>query len=226
MKHRPKSYRHIIWDWNGTLLDDAPICVQVLNQVLARHGKPPTTLAQYRAQFGFPVEDYYRQLGFDFTVESYDAVADDYISLYRQRQYDCPLHDGVPEVLDRCQRSGLSQSVLSAYQQDLLTEIVQHFGLGSFFVRLAGRRDYYAAGKAEEGRRLIRDLGLDPSQILLVGDTLHDRQVAQELGIDCVLIGRGHQAPDRLCGCGAPLLDTLRQLPAFLSDREVKPTPR
>lgn len=124
-----KPYAHIIWDWNGTLLDDAPICVQVLNRVLAKYGKPPTTLARYRAQFGFPVEDYYRRLGFDFSVESYDAVADDYIALYRLRQFECPLHDGVPEVVDHCLRAGITQSILSAYQHDLLTEAVRHFGL-------------------------------------------------------------------------------------------------
>jgi len=214
-----KPYQHIIWDWNGTLLDDAPICVQVLNQVLAKYGKPATTLAKYRAAFGFPVEDYYRQLGFDFSVESYEAVADDYISLYHRRQFDCHLHDGVPDVLDRCQREGLSQSILSAYQHDLLTEVVSHFGLSAFFVRLAGRKDHFAAGKAAEGQRLIQDLGLKPSQVLLVGDTLHDHQVAQALGIDCLLIGAGHQDPSRLQACGSPLLGSIRQVPAFLAGR-------
>ena len=223
MIFKAKSYRHIIWDWNGTLLDDAPVCVQVLNQVLARHCKPPTTLAQYRAQFSFPVEDYYRQLGFDFSVESYDAVADDYIEIYRQRQYDCPLHDGAPEVLDLALRAGLTQSILSAYHQDLLTAAVSHFGLSSFFVQLVGRKDYFAASKVAEGQRLIRDLGLEPSQILLMGDTLHDHQVAQALGIDCVLIGRGHQAPSRLKGCGSPLLKSIRQVPAFLAGSPGKP---
>jgi phosphoglycolate phosphatase len=219
MNPQAKPYRHIIWDWNGTLLDDAPICVQVLNQVLARHGKPPTTLTQYRAQFGFPVEDYYQQLGFDFSVESYDTVADDYIEIYRQRQTDCPLHDGVPEVLDLCHRAGLTQSILSAYQQDLLTEVVRHFGLSSFFVRLAGRTDYFAASKVAEGQRLIRDLHLRPSHVLLVGDTIHDHQVAQTLGIDCLLIGRGHQNPDRLRLYGTPILDSIRQVPTFLAGR-------
>lgn len=207
------------------MLDDAPVCVQVLNEVLARYGKPLISLDQYRARFGFPVQDFYRHLGFDFCVEPYDVVADDYIELYRRRQVDCLLHDGVPEVLDQCRRSGLTQSILSAYHQDLLTEIVQHFKLAAFFVRLAGRKDHFAASKVAEGHRLIQDLGLDPSQILLVGDTLHDHQVAQHLGVDCVLIGGGHQAPERLRGWGVPVLDSLRQVPVFLSDGQAGATP-
>jgi len=198
--------------------------VEVLNGVLARYGKALISLAQYRSHFGFPVQDFYRQLGFDFSVDPYDAVADDYIELYRKRQVECRLQAGAPEVLDHCLRSGLTQSILSAYHQDLLTEIVQHFGLTSFFVRLAGRRDHFAASKVAEGHRLIRDLGLVPSQTLLVGDTLHDREVAQDLGVDCVLIGRGHQDPDRLRGCGVPVLDCLHQVPALLSDRQLKRT--
>jgi phosphoglycolate phosphatase len=223
MTLKTSPYRHIIWDWNGTLLDDAPVCVQVLNQVLAKYGKPLITLPQYRAQFDFPVKDFYRQLGFDFSVESYDAVADDYIEIYRQRQYECPLHDGVPEVLGLCLKAGLTQSILSAYHQDLLTEIVRHFGLSSFFIRLTGLKDYFAASKVAEGQRLIKDLEVEPSQILLVGDTLHDHQVALALGIDCLLIGRGHQAPGRLKDCRAPILDSIRRVPTFLAGNPGKP---
>jgi phosphoglycolate phosphatase len=214
-----ERYDHIIWDWNGTLLDDAAVCVQVLNTLLARHGKPQTTLAQYRAAFGFPVEDYYRKLGFDFTVQSYDALADEYIELYRQRQFDCPLHDGASEALDRCLQAGVTQSVLSAYQQDLLNEAVARFGLSSYFIQLAGRRDYFAQGKVAEGRRLLQDLDLDPSRVVMVGDTSHDAEVSHSLGVDCVLVGRGHQDPARLKGCGCPVLDSIRHVPALLARR-------
>jgi phosphoglycolate phosphatase len=211
-----RPYSHVIWDWNGTLLDDAAICVQVLNQVLAKYGKSKTTLSQYRAQFVFPVKDYYSQLGFDFSRESYDTVADDYIALYRARQMDCPLQDGAREVLAECRTAGLGQSILSAYHQDLLVEVVGHFGLAGFFARLAGLGDYFASSKVAQGRRLIQDLDLPPSRILMVGDTLHDAHVAHDLGVDCVLVGNGHQDPSRLQACGLPVLDSIRQVPGLL----------
>jgi phosphoglycolate phosphatase len=214
-----EQYDHIIWDWNGTLLDDAAVCVQVLNKILVMHGKPEITLVQYRASFGFPVEDFYRQLGFDFAKDSYDALADEYISLYRQRQFECPLHEGVAGVLEYCLRLGITQSILSAYQQDLLAEAVACFGLASFFVRLAGRTDYFAQGKVAEGLRLIQDLDLDPSRVLMIGDTLHDAQVSKALGIGCVLIGNGHQAASRLESSGCRMLASIRRVPAFLAGR-------
>jgi len=213
-----KHYRHIIWDWNGTLVDDVRVSVEVLNQVLAKYGMPLTDCRKYRSQFGFPVQDYYNKLGFDFSKQSYRAVADDFIAAYNAKRFTCPLQDGARDVLQCCQDLGLTQSILSAYAQTLLEECVEFFGLRPFFVRLAGLADYFAAGKIAEGRRLVWELAVDPPSILLIGDTLHDHEVAQALGIDCILIGAGHQDPDRLRVCEVPLLDCVRQVPAFLDD--------
>jgi phosphoglycolate phosphatase len=215
-----KRYRHIIWDWNGTLLDDAAVCVQILNKVLALHGKPQINLKQYRALFGFPVRDYYCKLGFDFSADSYDQVADEYIALYRQRQFECPLHLGASEVLDHCLRAGFTQSILSAYQQDLLTEAVTRFGLSSYFVRLAGRKDCFADGKVAEARRLLSDLALDPTVVVMVGDTIHDAEVSTAVGVDCVLVAGGHQDVSRLQGLGCRVLESIRQMPALLAATE------
>ncbi len=58
----------LIWDWNGTLLDDVTLCNDCLNQLLEAHGYPQRyDRAGYRELFGFPIEDYYRCAGFDFS---------------------------------------------------------------------------------------------------------------------------------------------------------------
>ena len=42
-----QKYRHIIWDWNGTLLDDAWLCVEILNEILRRRNEQPVTHERY-----------------------------------------------------------------------------------------------------------------------------------------------------------------------------------
>ncbi len=57
----------IVWDWNGTLLNDVDLCFSCINRLLVSHDlKPLDTLSQYREVFTFPIEDYYKRVGFDF----------------------------------------------------------------------------------------------------------------------------------------------------------------
>jgi len=210
------KYKHIIWDWNGTLIDDNWLCVEVLNALLKKYHKPPTTFETYRRQFGFPIADYYEGLGFDFSVESYDEVADEYIAHYTGRQRECRLHAGIPQVLVACADRGFAQSVLSAYHQDLLRAVITDFGIAGHFAHLSGRQDHYAGSKIDAGQTLLRRLSCDPREAVLIGDTTHDHEVSRALGCDCLLLGYGHQHPDRLHDCGVPVLDSARAVMDFL----------
>jgi phosphoglycolate phosphatase len=201
-------------------LDDARACVDVLNEVLTLYGKPTTSYERYRVDFGFPVLDYYEQLGFDFSRESYDEVAQAYIDRYCQKQLDCGLHHGVEDVLRTCKTQGLGQSILSAYQTDLLEQIVDHFGLRDYFVHLAGRDDLYAASKSQQGKRLLNEIRLAPQEVLLIGDTTHDFDVARELSLDCILISNGHQGAERLLSCGVPVLTSIQDVPIWLQQNQ------
>jgi phosphoglycolate phosphatase len=125
-------YRHILWDWNGTLFDDVGLCVGIINSLLAKRGLPLITLEGYRAGFRFPVRDYYRDLGFDFNQDSYENLSVEFMAQYEKRRFECPLQPHAHEALSHVQSLGLKQSILSAYAQDSLRELVRYFKLTSF----------------------------------------------------------------------------------------------
>ena len=212
MSMRKNQYTHIIWDWNGTLVNDTQVCAQVLNAILAKYGKASTTFAQYRQAFSFPIAAFYEGLGFDFAKESYDEIADDYIDIYARRQFECQLHVGVPQILQACQDLGLGQSILSAYHQTMLEEAVQHFQIAQHFARIVGRQDFHAKSKISLGRTLLHELNIPAQQVVMIGDTSHDFEVAQDLGIHCLLISNGHQHPDQLPHCRVPVLTSIREV--------------
>lgn len=207
-----ERYRHIIWDWNGTLLDDAWLCVEVCNGMLAARGKKELTLEEYQAKFDFPVKDFYPKVGFDFSVEPFEALAREYVDKYNSRRYECELRENALNVLSSLEDRGLSQSLLSAYHKARLEEAVDHFDIRRFFTEVIGLVDHHAAGKVEEGRLLIEKSGFRPAEILLIGDTVHDYEVAEAVGIDCVLIPSGHNSKERLESCGVMILDSLAKL--------------
>ena len=207
-----QKYRHIIWDWNGTLLDDVWLCVEIINEMLDRRNKAPITRERYLAQFGFPVRDFYERIDFDFSAESYEAVAREYIDRYEQRCRECRLHDHAMDVLRHFHQSGRSQSILSAYHQTKLEDMLDFFELRCLFTTVLGGDDHHARGKIDQGNRLAAELAIDPGQGVLIGDTTHDYEVAQEAGVDCILFAGGHYLEQRLQSCGAPIVSSLKQL--------------
>ncbi|MEN6384634.1 MAG: HAD hydrolase-like protein [Phycisphaerales bacterium] len=205
------KYKHIIWDWNGTLLDDAWLCVEILNSMLQGRRMKCTTLVQYQNDFDFPVLNYYMKLGFDFDKEQFDSVAREYISAYNSQYSRCSLRMGVLDFIGKLKTEGVSQSVLSASQHSYLVNALEKYELKHLFENISGLDDYYAHGKVDAGRKLLKSLPVSGKDILLIGDTTHDYEVACELGADCLLLPAGHQSRERLEACGARVCDDLNE---------------
>lgn len=210
---RPLSeYRHIVWDWNGTLFDDAWLCVDVMDGILRAHSLPGLSPERYADLFDFPVRDYYLRLGFDFACDPFEIVGAEFIAVYERRRLECGLQPGVRGILDAIRAAGIAQSVLSAYRHDTLDELLRHFDVRDRFAQVVGGDDIYAYGKREQGVAWLRRSGLAPGDVLLIGDTVHDAEVAAAMGADCRLIPCGHQSRAKLAATGAPVVDSLRSL--------------
>jgi len=89
-------------------------------------------------------------------------------------------------------------------------------GLDGCFSALLGLGDIYAHSKVELGLDFLRRRGCDPQRALMVGDTVHDWEVAQAMGVRCVLCAAGHQPAEKLRATGAPVIPDLSHLAEFL----------
>ncbi|UCF17323.1 MAG: HAD family hydrolase, partial [Phycisphaerales bacterium] len=155
---------------------------------------------------------FYERLEFDFSVEPYEAIAREYIKRYDQRCRECRLHDHAMDVLRHCLESGLRQSILSAYHQTRLEGMLDFFELRPLFTTVMGLDDHHAHGKIKQGIRLTYESEIGPGQAVLIGDTIHDYEVARQAGVDCVLFAGGHYHQQRLRSCGVPVVSSLEQL--------------
>ena len=206
---RLKKYQHLIWDWNGTLLDDAWLCREIMNLQLRRRGLAELSTERYEEIFDFPVEKYYRAVGFDWNRETFQEAGTEFIVEYEKRKRECSLQPGAGDLLARIAAGGWSQAVLSAYSHATLEEFLGHFGVRKHFRSVAGNRDHYAAGKVEHGLKMLEELHVAPRETLLIGDTTHDAEVAKAMGVDCVLVPCGHNSRIRLQACGVALVESL-----------------
>ena len=204
--------RHVIWDWNGTLLDDAWLCREIMNGQLRKRGLPVLSVERYEAIFDFPVEGYYRKVGFHWEQETFQEAGTEFIVEYERRKTECRLQIGARELLQQLESVGYSQAVLSAYSHGSLETFLGYFGVRSHFKSVAGSRNHYAEGKVEGGLRMLQELHVSPSETLLIGDTTHDAEVARAMGVGCVLIPCGHNSRDRLDRCGVEVVAGLGDL--------------
>ena len=105
------KYKHIIWDWNGTLLDDGWLFVDVMNSILKRRNMDTITLKKYREIFGFPVKNYYIKLGFDLDAEPFEKSGLEFIREYGKRRYEAQLYPEVIALLNELSNIGITHSI-------------------------------------------------------------------------------------------------------------------
>lgn len=211
-KTRLSECKNIIWDWNGTLLNDLDVCVTAINRLLEKRNLPTISSGHYTEIFTFPVKDYYATVGFDFSQESFEVVAVEFMDHYFQLVSEADLHLSVKDTLLYFQRAGHKQIILSAMEQIELIKLVKSRKIESFFSHIFGIQDNLADGKLDMARSAIVESGFDRNLTCLIGDTLHDAEVATELGINCLLIADGHQSEARLKQSGYPVIQSLGEI--------------
>ena len=141
--------RHIIWDWNGTLLDDAELCVQCINEILKSRNLKMVNIEFYRDHFSFPVSNYYKKLGLPVSGDEYQEVAKSFIENYKNKSRNLNLQPNCIEVLSHFQKEGIEQSVLSASHHQDLTKYIGQFELNSFMSLISGVDNFHAKGRLD-----------------------------------------------------------------------------
>ena len=204
------EYGTVVWDFNGTLLDDLGIGIRAVNALLARRGmRTISSPEEYHAVFCFPIEEYYRRLGFDFSREPYEELAVEWVREYRAIEGSAPLREGALSLILRLREAGLCQIVLSATEETMLGEQLRALGIAGYFDEILGRSDIYAESKLALAERLAERLS---GGVLVIGDTEHDLETARVLGADAVLLRGGHTSDGALASLGCELADGLPML--------------
>lgn len=207
------KYKYILWDWNGTILDDVTINYEIINTLLEKRGfSPMQSIELYKELFDFPVINFYSEIGFDFEQESFQSIAREYSFLYDERFFEAEPFCDVENTLRQFKEKGIDQLIVSASQHNLLQNQVCFHSLEHYFSDILGTRDIYAHSKVDIAINWMQEKGISPNEVLFVGDTTHDFEVAKNIGCDCVLIARGHNSESRLSALGVPVLKDTKQL--------------
>ena len=202
---------HVLWDFNGTLLDDLDVSVAAVSDMLASRGRAPMTRSRYYELMEMPIIRYYEKL-FDLSRDPFEILSREFVEGYARHFELARLAPGAREAVERFAARGCRQIVLSSFEQGRLCAILRQFGLADAFEAMLGADNIRSESKIGRARDWLQNSGAQPGQILVIGDLIHDWEVAQALGARCVLLSCGHQACADLLRCGCPVVSNLHQL--------------
>lgn len=192
------KYKNIFFDFNGTILNDVDLCIELLNEMLEMKNHQAINKEYYLDIFTFPIIKYYQKAGFDFKGYTFEELTNHFIVKYQPASYKCNLYEGLVDLFTYLKSKGINLYVLSASKIDNLLLQIENFKIRDFFKDILGINDLFATSKLDLARNYFIKNHIDPSETLFIGDTDHDFEIAKELKADCYLVSFGHQSKKRL----------------------------
>ncbi len=203
--------QYMIFDFNGTILDDVDVSIDCLNKTIKKYlFRDYIDKAEYRRIFTFPVKKYYEAVGFDFSELDWYEVGDYWMKEYLNNCHKCKVNDGIIDLLKRNKENNVKNVVLSASKIENLTKQLEDLGIRKYFDEILGIDNIYATSKLPIGLNFIENK--DRNECVMIGDTLHDLEVAKSMGVRCVLVSCGHQDKDILLENHDEVYDDIRSI--------------
>ena len=210
------KYKNIVFDFNGTIINDVDLCINLLNEMLVMKNHQEVRREDYFDIFTFPIIEYYKKAGFDFVGYTFEELANYFINKYQTASYEVNLYDNVIDLFRLLRNKGINLYILSASQKENLMKQVIHFNIDKYFNDVLGIDNIYAKSKLDIAKAYFIEHDINSKDTLFIGDTLHDYEVSKELGCDCILMSLGHQSKKVLSKSNNMILDSYKELIDYL----------
>lgn len=195
------SYKNLLFDFDGTLGDTCEGIVRTVQGTLARMGLPAAEATAVTKTIGLPLPDCFRiatqtpeeriQEATDIYREIFPSLALDHITLF----------PGVHETLGLLRQKGVIMAIASSRHHLSLDPLVQQLGIVDYIPleRVYGEDDTLRPKPAPDmALKILRELHLDASSTLVVGDTVYDLQMGAAAGCRTCGVTYGNQSRQQL----------------------------
>ncbi len=214
-------YHTILWDWNGTLIDDAVTSLNCVNDMLTEINKPLISLEQYYTYVETPIIGFYRHILTEDELD-FPVISKSFHDSYNNRIKETHLAAGAKATLKKLKENGAKQYIITATKEESARNLAFQYGVEEYFDGIFGANNTLAESKVERALNFFKSHKIDPSDTVFIGDTIHDLETANALGVDCILVTFGHQGKDITENSGTVTADSLNDvLNIILDDRAV-----
>ena len=189
----------IIWDFNGTILDDVDVAVKIVNSILKElNYKHTLTKEEYKDIFKFPVIEYYELAGVNFDIHPFEYVSELYIKYLNIYVNESSIYKDFYNLINLSKSKGYNNVILSATRNDMLLNMIKDYKLEEYFDEIYGISDIYAHSKLDIAKTWNSTSKYAKNEKIYIGDTCHDWDVALSIDATPYIICSGHQSRKRL----------------------------
>ncbi len=210
-------YKYVFWDFNGTIIDDVHNALACVNDMLERKGMKSITLTEYYDYVETPIINFYYRILPPEEVDFSD-ISRQFHSDYARHLDETTLAVGAKELLNELKENGVHQYIITSNYIGETLELTKKFGIFQYFDEILGAENTLAESKIERAKTFFDLNGINRNDAVFIGDTLHDLETANALGIDCVLVSYGHQGRKLLEEHNAYVVENLHNVREIIFD--------
>jgi len=204
------SYKAVLFDLDGTLLDTLEDLANAGNRVLAAQSLPQHPVDAYRYFVGAGIATLVEKIlpPSHRQPEVIQATVAEFKRVYAENWQECTVpYAGIPEMLDRLVAGGVQLAILSNKPDDFTQLCVRELLPQWSFQPVFGQRPGVAKKPDPAGAlEAAATLGCSPEEVLYVGDTSIDMQTARSAGMHPVGVLWGFRGAEELKESGAAWL--------------------
>lgn len=212
-----KEYKAIIWDFNGTLIDDINAALASVNDMLIRRNLDTINFEQYASFVDTPIIKFYEHIFDDLYSMDFNAIAEEFNLGYEKYLPEKAVMENAEEVLSYFNCRGKLQTVISATHIDKVNRRLAEFGLTGYFDKILAHDNLIAEDKTHLAVKYFAEKGIDPDEAVVIGDCVADWQMSKTLGCDCILTTQGHQSRKEFATTDAIVIDSLSELKKIIA---------
>lgn len=186
-----KRFELIVFDWDGTLLDSAGAIVACIQAAAIDLGLEPPSEERARHVIGLGLHEALRHALPELEQERHMELADRYRHHYLARDHELPLFDGAAELVRDLAADGYLLAVATGKSRKGLDRALAASGLGECFHTSRCADECHSKPHPQMLEEIMGELGVSPRLTLMIGDTTHDLQMAQNAGVGALAVAYG-----------------------------------
>ena len=193
-----KRYDLIVFDWDGTLMDSTAVIADSIQAACRDLGLTVPGDEAARHVIGLGLSQALRYAVPDAPESMYGPLVERYRHHFLAQDQAIPLFDGAYDTLAELHDAGYRLAVATGKSRAGLERALDSTGLKKYFHATRTADQSFSKPHPAMLLELLEELAVDAGRALMIGDTTHDVQMAQNAGVDAVAVGYGAHPPEQL----------------------------
>ena len=200
------KYKLVILDWDGTVMDTVPKIVNTINMVADQYSIPRETEEKTKSIIGLSLETALETL-FPAHAHRSAELATTYKHIYKEVDTTPTyLFEGVEKVLKVLTSAGVKVAVATGKSRVGLNRLLDETNLANYFVTTRTADDAESKPSPDMLNQIMAELGISPSDAVMIGDTTIDMEMARGAKVDAIGITQGVASGTQLEAAGATFI--------------------